>query len=324
MKLSPALLLFFLLSACTFPLEALPTATPNITQAYETIDAEIKTRLPAATKTALTEEPIKSIIPTGGTPTLPPATQAPPCSRIQAGIPFDVTIPDNTLVSPGEVFYKTWRLINSGSCAWTKDYTLALFSGEPLSKVPQFELDEVVNPGQSIDITIEMTAPEKPGTYQSNWVLLDPDGKAFGIGPAGNAAFWARIIVPAYTQPAPTPTNTYILSPSILSSGTIQLQDGAGLLLSNLSMVLPENADLSYLQGSILPGNKVEFSASLGGMPEYATCLAMGKTASPISINNEIKYHYFCFIDANGHIGWLQVLGENPTAVDLEILTWEK
>jgi len=324
MKLSPALPLLFLLSACTFPLEALPTATPNITQAYETIAAEIKTRQPPIIQTTRTDEPVKSNLPTENTPTLLPATQSPPCNRITPGIPFDVTIPDNTLVAPGEVFYKTWRLINSGSCPWTKEYMLVLFSGEPISKESRYYLEEAVNPGQSIDITIEMTAPEKPGTYQSNWMLTDPDGKAFGIGPAGNAAFWVRIIVPAYTQPAPTPTNTFILSPSILSSGTIQLQDGAGLLLSNLTIVLPGNADLYYQQGSILPGNKVEFSSSLGGMPEYATCLAMGKTGSFISINDEIKYHYFCFIDPNGHIGWLQVLGETPSAVDLEILTWDK
>jgi hypothetical protein len=324
MKLIPALPLIFLLSACSFPLDALPTVTPNVTQAYETIAAEIQTRQPAATKASAAGKSPEPTQTTAVTPSAVPATPAPPCNRIQAGIPFDITIPDNAQLAPGEVFVKTWRLVNTGSCAWTKAYSLAWFSGESLSVEHRFPLEREIQPGQSIDLSVELTAPTSPGIYQSNWVLMDPDGKAFGIGPAGNAAFWVRITVPAFTQPAATPTNTYLLSPGILSSGTIQLQDGAGLQLANLSIGLPDGADLTYQQGRILPANHAEFSTSLGGMPEYTTCLAIGKTEAPIPVTPENKYRYFCFTDFDGRTGWMQILGEGDLAVDLEILTWEK
>ena len=40
----------------------------------------------------------------------------------------DVTIPDGTLMAPGQNFDKTWRIQNSGTCTWTVTYK-AVFTG---------------------------------------------------------------------------------------------------------------------------------------------------------------------------------------------------
>src|SRR5512133_582347 len=37
----------------------------------------------------------------------------------------DVTIPDNTVVTPGQAFTKTWSLKNTGTCNWSTAYKVA-------------------------------------------------------------------------------------------------------------------------------------------------------------------------------------------------------
>ena len=40
------------------------------------------------------------------------------------------TIPDGTVLSPGEEFTKTWRIKNVGTDTWTTEYTIAFADGE--------------------------------------------------------------------------------------------------------------------------------------------------------------------------------------------------
>ena len=43
----------------------------------------------------------------------------------------DVTIPDGTVIAPNEHFIKTWRIRNSGTCAWN-GYHVVFADGEPM------------------------------------------------------------------------------------------------------------------------------------------------------------------------------------------------
>jgi hypothetical protein len=125
-----------------------------------------------------------------------------------AGHPIDVTIPDGTVMAPGESFSKTWRLENVGSCTWTRFYAVVFFSGNSLNAHQTNYLPAEVEPGETIDLTVDMEAPMEAGEYQSNWMLSNADGELFGIGPNGDAPFWARIIVVPSETETPTPTNT--------------------------------------------------------------------------------------------------------------------
>ena len=107
----------------------------------------------------------------------------------------DVTIPDGTLMQPGQAFTKTWRLKNIGSCAWETTYKLAFSSGESMGAATASQLASKVAPGQTIDITLNMTAPSVAGTYRSNWVLKNASGTAFGIGAAADKPFYVEIRV---------------------------------------------------------------------------------------------------------------------------------
>ena len=56
-------------------------------------------------------------------------------------------------------------------------------------------VDAPVPPGASVDLSVEMIAPQRNGSYQSNWKMRDAEGVLFGLGPQGDAPFWARITV---------------------------------------------------------------------------------------------------------------------------------
>jgi hypothetical protein len=117
-----------------------------------------------------------------------------PCSD-KATFIQDVTILDDTRFSPGENFTKTWRLSNSGTCTWSSKYALDFVDGDQMSgKSPQLFTSEVP-PGQTIDLSVDLTAPASNGTYRGNWMLQNENGDHFGLGIDGNKPFWVQITV---------------------------------------------------------------------------------------------------------------------------------
>src|SRR5512138_2532003 len=71
----------------------------------------------------------------------------------------DVTVPDGTIFQPGATFTKTWRLKNIGTCAWSKSYQLVFFSGEQMGAAASAAFPQDVAIGQTVNISINMTAP---------------------------------------------------------------------------------------------------------------------------------------------------------------------
>ena len=116
-----------------------------------------------------------------------------PCD--QARFVKDVTIPDETDLDPGEAFTKTWRLQNAGSCTWTIGYLLYFESGNIMGgPTSQYLTSQPVFPGETIDVSIDLVAPEETGTYLGNWMLRNVKGEGFGIGEFSKA-FWVKINV---------------------------------------------------------------------------------------------------------------------------------
>jgi hypothetical protein len=210
------------------------TATPNQTLVYRTIAALMTAQHTGTTGTATrtgtpsptTQSSPVSSIPSQNktsTPRLDNQTSTPEiaCNRAAAGKPIDITIPDDSLLSPGASFIKTWKLVNIGTCTWTTSYYTSFFYGDRMGAPETIALKETVLPAQSVEVSIEMVAPMYPGTYQGNWKLSDPDGALFGIGPNSDSPIWVRIIVPenrsntATVTPATTPTFSATESPTV-------------------------------------------------------------------------------------------------------------
>lgn len=110
---------------------------------------------------------------------------------------LDVPVQDGTTVMPGTIFTKTWQLQNDGSCEWTTDYALVHEGGDPLGAPDVVvNLPSTVPSGQTIDISVPMTAPSAPGTYTSEWMLQNAEGELFGVGPAGDRPLTVEVVVP--------------------------------------------------------------------------------------------------------------------------------
>ena len=172
-----------------------------------------QTALPTATCTLLptaTSTPLPTSIATiARTPTqAATATSESACNRAGMGTPFDLTIPDGTQIPAGGKFIKTWRLVNSGACKWTRLYKLVFYSQNPLGATYEHFLPAEVLPGYAIDLSVEFTAPLELGIYRSNWMLQDPDGALFGLGMNADTPFYVSIVVvePSTATPTPSPT----------------------------------------------------------------------------------------------------------------------
>ncbi len=178
--------------------EATPPAAATLSQLYTAAAQTVQaagTQAPASTPSPTSPFPTFSL-------TLPP-TASPmvvvPCNA--AAFVRDVTFADGSLLDPEEDFTKTWRVQNVGTCSWTRDYAAVFVSGSRMQAPTSVGLAGNVNPGQSIDLSDDMTAPSTNGEYQGYWKLRSGSGVLFGIGSAAQDPFWIKISVagPTYT-----------------------------------------------------------------------------------------------------------------------------
>lgn len=109
----------------------------------------------------------------------------------------DVTIPDHTAVSAGKPFTKTWQVRNTGTCEWTEAYAIVFEMGDSMSAEERTYLPKgtVVKANETIDLSVYMTAPEKPGAYAAYWKLEDGNGNRFGTGSDYTKSLWVKVEV---------------------------------------------------------------------------------------------------------------------------------
>jgi hypothetical protein len=175
-----------------------------------TLEAQAQTS--ASTPTPLpvsmvTPTPTPLLIPPTSVPTLIPATNAPiinhtsgilQSSNAPAQVDHkiceksayidDVTIPDGTVLLPGETFVKSWTIENTGFCMWKENYMLTFFEGDPMSG-SDTEIEKTMASGMQAKISVELTAPDAEGTYTGYWILADNNGDPFGM------PFFVQIVV---------------------------------------------------------------------------------------------------------------------------------
>lgn len=143
------------------------------------------------TATATQVPPTATPVPPTATPTAVPL----PCNAAQ--FIADVTIPDGTTVSAGMTFTKTWRLRNVGACTWTPAYDLLFYNGDLMNAAPVVAMPNYVDPGQYVDISVDLVAPSQEGYYRGYWMMRDGAGAIFGTGQAQNPVFVdVRVVVP--------------------------------------------------------------------------------------------------------------------------------
>ncbi len=142
-------------------------------------------------------EPAPTVVPTAG-PSQTPGAQG--CTDAAAFV-TDVSVPDNVEFSPGTPFTKTWRLRNTGTCTWSSDYLVHHVAGDDLTQQPSYyflQAGQRVEPGQTVDVSVGMTAPVVTGYYTSYWGLKGRDGQLMPVsGGANGNSFFVKIRVSA-------------------------------------------------------------------------------------------------------------------------------
>ncbi len=217
-------------------------------------------------------------------PAAQPAVAATKCDWVQ--FVADVTVPDGSTYKAGDAFNKTWRVKNIGSCAWSTEYSLVFVNGAQMSAPASVKLSKSVAPGQTIDLTVSMTAPNAAGTHRGNWQLKNASGVLFGIGANANKSFWVEIKVSGasgatgYDFVENAASATWASGAGALtfpgSEGDAKgfarkldapkLENGTTSTLPGLLMV-PQNVTDGYIQG-VFPAFRVQsgdrFQATIG------------------------------------------------------------
>jgi hypothetical protein len=112
----------------------------------------------------------------------------------------DVTIPDETQISIGQTFTKTWRVKNSGTCQWTTGFKLSFSYGERMDG-QTVSMPAVVEVGQTIDLSVNLKVPNKASKLTGVWRMWDDKNQPFG-------PYLTVVIIAGNATATPTKTQT--------------------------------------------------------------------------------------------------------------------
>jgi hypothetical protein len=346
----------YLLAACTLNEPVMDAPSMDVTRAYQTVE----TRLTQATllNPTFTETPTPTLDQTEASqPGQNPDPQSPAqpspnepatlCDKAAPGFPMiDVNIEDGTEMQPGQRFTKIWRLINAGSCTWNREYQAIWFFGTKMGDTVATPLDKNVAPGESIEIEVELVAPQEPGLYRSDWKLINRDGETFGIGPSGNATFWVQIQVvqPSTVTPPPIATPTETPEPSDSPDGTtVPTQEANERVSVRLVLALNDSLDLdngevnpeigvdiSYQPDDIgnnwiTPINETVIGVYGNNEPSQNICQLATMSSAPVAVGSISPGISLCYRTETGLIGWLRLIvyNESDSSIEIDIITWE-
>ncbi len=127
----------------------------------------------------------------------------------------DVTIPDKTVVTPGQALTKTWKVQNSGTCAWTATYKISFVAGNAMGGTAT-AIGQAVGPGQSVDVSVAMVAPAAAGEAAGTWRLANDKSVVFGtnltivvnVGGGGATGTPAKTVTPGGPSATATTATT--------------------------------------------------------------------------------------------------------------------
>ncbi|HJR80755.1 MAG TPA: NBR1-Ig-like domain-containing protein [Anaerolineales bacterium] len=201
---------FLALAAATLACNQVTGATPQpaatLNALYTSAAQTLEGMSTQAAATQLSPTPTLSLSGPTATPivvntftSVPPLSPVPQTRCDAAAFVSDVTYPDGTNVSLGGAFTKIWRLKNVGTCTWNASYALVFVSGERFGAPTAVSLPTNVGPGQTVDLAVNMVAPNQTGRYRGFWKLRNASNGLFGIGATADSNFYVDVNVTGYT-----------------------------------------------------------------------------------------------------------------------------
>jgi hypothetical protein len=131
----------------------------------------------------------------GSTPTTAPTSVSAPSDPncVKASLVGE-NPPDGVLMNPGQYYWKTWTLMNTGTCTWNPSYSLIFWNGDLMGGLTSYPLNDEVSPNEQKDISIYLKAPDTEGTFTGYWRIQTPWNSNFGVGPS-DEPFYVKVVV---------------------------------------------------------------------------------------------------------------------------------
>lgn len=84
------------------------------------------------------------------------------------------------VMKPGQDFDASWTFKNVGKSTWNSEYYAKYIDGDLVPRNTTFiRFDDGTEVGDTQSFTVDMTAPQEPGIYVSNWALYTEDDTIF-------------------------------------------------------------------------------------------------------------------------------------------------
>ncbi|HJS20890.1 MAG TPA: NBR1-Ig-like domain-containing protein [Anaerolineales bacterium] len=191
--------LMLFVSACGSSAEQetdISTAVAQTVQAGASLTELANQPTPTLKVTLPAETPVRAASPTSA-PTLSSAPADPDCAKATL---VGENPPDGVIMKPGQYFWKTWTLQNTGTCTWNPSYSLIFWSGDLMGGLTSYPLDDDIAPNEQKDISIYLKAPDTEGTFTGYWQLQSPWNANFGVGPSSEP-FYVQVVTSNAAEP---------------------------------------------------------------------------------------------------------------------------
>ncbi len=202
---------------------AVPTSSAPPVVATTEVPAVTDVSVSVSTEVATTETP--ATLPTETATLGTPAPTNPPDCTNSASFVTDVTVPDNSNMTGGTTFTKTWRISNTGTCVWGPGYTLTHYSDERMGAPDSVSLS-ITPGGQTADISVDLVASNSVGTHRGNFVIKNPAGLIMQVD--DDSRLWVIINVTSTVTATATTTLTPGIATGSVTSTTIAANTAAG------------------------------------------------------------------------------------------------
>src|SRR5258706_2324406 len=231
----------------------------------------------------------------------------------------DVTIPDNSEMVGDTVFTKTWRIENTGTCIWASDYSVTNYAGESMSAPASVPLT-LTYPGQTVDISIPLRAPNTIGTHKGYFVIKNPAGLIMKINT--DSRLWVVIDVKSTVAATPI-VATSIPATAIGASGNGFANANCVYKLDPTKLTDALNEINAYRTLSGLPAYKVNPQLTLAAQA-HANDIACnklfvhtGSNGSTVDSRVVVSGYIAKSVDEN-------VYGSDPPLTGSDVVIWWK
>jgi len=275
------LLVVFILTACSGGATAFPptvTSTPTSAPTTETPVSGGDTDAPPAAHPATTAAP----------------TNPPGCTNSGAFV-ADVTVPDNANFEASAAVHKVWRIKNTGTCAWNDQYSLIFAKGSQMGAPVSLPLS-ATQPGDTLDIAVDMAAPGTNGTYRADFEIHTPSGAAIPIDQS--TFLWVIITVINATAESGGPSDT-----GESSEGSVSISSGGSSGIGLATVTCAYTTNQANVNAVILAINAYR---AQNGLPAYIINAQLTQAAQAHSADmacNSLFYHN----GSNGSTAWSRV-----------------